>query len=95
MKTLTYIQIDPDSDSYDIIAVDDMIITYGDDYHDKIWHQFEGIKAYLMCLKEDFVVVRKNFPRLNDVEPSDSSPETESLKKYLKYLHRQGYVEKV
>lgn len=95
MKTLTYIQINPDGDSYDIIAVDDMVITYGDDYHYKIWHQFEGIKAYLMCLKEDFVVIRRNFPRLNDVEPNVNSPEKESLEEYLTYLKECGYVERV
>lgn len=95
MKTLTYIQINPDGDSYDIIAVDDKILISGDYYHDKISSQFEGIKLYLDHEGIEYTVVEKRFPEIEDEDPYEASPSTESLKKYLSQLQKRGYIERV
>jgi hypothetical protein len=93
MKTLTYITIDPTSDSYDIIAVDDIIMDSGDDYHDKIYHKFQGIKLYLNSIGEEYTVVKIDFPPHKKKSPYEHSPQTKSLKTYLTYLKKHGYKE--
>jgi hypothetical protein len=95
MKTLTYIQLDPDGDSYDIIAVDNLIIEYGDDYHDKIYHQFEGIKTFLKSQKIEFTVVNKKFQPIDEEEIYEARPRTTYLTDYLSDLSERGYVERI
>jgi len=54
MKTLTRIEVNPSGDGYLSIFLNGNLLIHGDDYHDKIRDQYNGIKAYLEHVGEKF-----------------------------------------
>ncbi len=86
MTKLTYIKLEPSSDGYDILFANEKLLIQGDDYHDKISYQWEGIQAYLDEFDSDYTVEEI------ELEPKNSKlsffdydylPDDESLTVYL------------
>ena len=90
---LTKITLDPYSDSYYILFVDENKFDEGDDYHTKLSYKIEGIQEFLTFTKTKFSF--EEIKLENDGEgyyEFDYQPEeNEKLDAYLNRLKRTGF----
>lgn len=60
MKKFTQITFNPSGEGDDVFFLDGKLLFQGDYYHDKITDRFDGVKAYLSFMKEEYSHERWN-----------------------------------
>ena len=98
MKKITQITFNPKGDSYDVFFLDGNLLFQGDYYHDKITDRFDGVKAYLSFMKEEYSSERWNAETTDDsVEYWDYDFQAdidETLEKYLNRIEKNFDLKK-
>lgn len=89
---LTQITLDPSSDSYYILFVDQEKQNEGDDYHTKLSNKIEGIRDFLGFIKYDFSFEEIKLENSEEYYEFDYQPEIdEKLDDYIKRLKEIGF----
>lgn len=92
--TITYISLDPDSDGYDAIFIDNKLFMHGDEYHERISAKMDGIIEYLEFTKVDFAQERFDLFPADEVSifdedymPKAKDTPEKYMKRMSKFLH--------
>lgn len=95
---LAIVEINPSGDGYTVVAMNEKIVLQGDEYHDKVHDQFEGIKVALEYLDLPYKVETHEFDEDAeqwfdwDYQPDQDETLTEYLIKIRKQQLKGGEV---